>query len=286
MREGKRVQLMIHILFGQSQSGTLNRVLKNTGVQNKEHIISFWEIFSVGPIHRLPDETGVEERFAWLAQHMNDEFNELSDYRQGFQLALDQLQSIPGGVPITIWIAENAHEQTGLCFVLHLLKNQDHAITLINTTKIYEEVFRNAKYTIRHTGEIVSEQLQEIYKHSKHVTPLPKLERENYEEQWRIVSGNQELLRIWQNDKIESVSVDHFDRYIIMLAKQLQSECEPEDFMKSARLIGEVIGHLEQYVGDNYLEYRVRMLVEKGIFEMEGKFGAMRFYSMRFKLEG
>jgi hypothetical protein len=286
MREGKRVKPMIHILFGQSQSGTLNRVLKNSGVQNKEHIISFREIFSVGPIRRLQDETGAEERFAWLAQHMNNEFNELSDDKQGFQLALDQLQSIPGGVPITIWIADNAHEQTGLCFVLHLLKNRDHAITLINTTKVYEEGFRNAKYIIRHTGEIATEQLQEIYEQGKQETPIPKLEREMYEEQWNRISGNHDLLRIWQNNKIESVSIDHYDRYIILLAKQLQSECEPEEFMKSARLIGEVIGHLEQYIGDDFLEYRVRILVGKGMFEMEGKFGAMRFYSIRIKLEG
>ena len=40
--------------------------------------------------------------------------------------------------------------------------------------------------------------------------------------------------------------------------------------MLSARLIGEVLGHLNQYVGDDFIEYRVRTLVRQGIFEVKG----------------
>ena len=47
--------------------------------------------------------------------------------------------------------------------------------------------------------------------------------------------------------------------------------------MKSARLIGEVLGYLDQYVGDEFLENRLRKLIEKGVFEMEGSLKAMRF---------
>lgn len=51
--------------------------------------------------------------------------------------------------------------------------------------------------------------------------------------------------------------------------------------MLSARLIGEVLGHLTQFACDDFIEYRVRTLVQQGIFEMEGKFEGMRFYSIR-----
>jgi hypothetical protein len=37
-----------------------------------------------------------------------------------------------------------------------------------------------------------------------------------------------------------------------------------------ARLVGEVYRHIFQYIGDSFLEYRVRKLIEKGIFEYEG----------------
>jgi len=53
--------------------------------------------------------------------------------------------------------------------------------------------------------------------------------------------------------------------------------------MKSARLIGEVIGYLDQYISDEYFEYRVRHLITNGIFEIEGVPRAMRFYSVKLK---
>jgi len=52
--------------------------------------------------------------------------------------------------------------------------------------------------------------------------------------------------------------------------------------MMCARLVGEVYGHISQYIGDSFLEYRVRRLIEKGIFEYEGSLEAMRYYSIKF----
>jgi len=80
---------MIHILFGQSASGTLKYVLKNLGQTKKEHVISFWEMFSVGPI----------------------------------------------------WTSENSNEQTGLRHVLYLLKDKTNKVKIINTTKVFMELF-------------------------------------------------------------------------------------------------------------------------------------------------
>jgi len=53
--------------------------------------------------------------------------------------------------------------------------------------------------------------------------------------------------------------------------------------MKSAVLVGEVYGHLEQYIGDEFIEYRVRQLIENGTFEIKGNPKAMRFYSIKVR---
>lgn len=37
--------------------------------------------------------------------------------------------------------------------------------------------------------------------------------------------------------------------------------------MKSARLIGDILGHIEQHVGDSFLEFRLKKLIEAGVFE-------------------
>lgn len=54
-----------------------------------------------------------------------------------------------------------------------------------------------------------------------------------------------------------------------------------ENYIKSARLIGEVTGHLNQYIGDQFIEYRLRNLIEQGIFEYEGSLAGMRYYNIR-----
>ncbi|WP_071394780.1 DUF3658 domain-containing protein [Bacillus tuaregi] len=73
------------------------------------------------------------------------------------------------------------------------------------------------------------------------------------------------------------------DDYIIQKAIKLHKQQKKKSFMKSARLIGEVIGYLDQYIGDEYFEYRVRHLIMNGVFEIEGIPKAMWFYSVKLK---
>ncbi|WP_084780178.1 DUF1835 domain-containing protein [Bacillus massilinigeriensis] len=276
----------VHILFGDSGAGTLKVALKELGVYPVEKVISFWDIFSIGPIERLHESNGEEARFQWMKKVVNDEDGDFQDYQQGLYNTVNQIHSIPENVPITIWVADNSHEQTGLRFVLYLLRNKTSEIQVINTTKAYAEQFNRPDilYSPLSTGEISPEKLQVIYE-KDHSKSLSENERKELEEEWMALADTKETLRIWRNGKINNVKEDYYDQYMINMAKKLQiereREQEPEPFMKSARLIGEVIGHLDQYMGDEFFEYRLRKLIEKGVFEMEGNLKAMRYYSVR-----
>ncbi|KOP81147.1 DUF1835 domain-containing protein [Cytobacillus solani] len=281
---------MIHILFGDSPAGSLKYALKEMGVSKEEKVISFWDMFSVGPIWRLHEKAGQEARFGFMQKVMNDENDDFRDYQKKFYETINQIISIPEDVPITIWVAENSHEQTGLRYVLHLLKIKINDIKVINSTKMAAEKFNrpDIEYIAIKTGEIIPEKLQVIYEESKSSASMSKDERKALEDEWIDLAETEETLRVWQNEKIKSVSEDYYDQYMINMAKKLQIERERvkehEEFMKSARLIGEVIGHLDQYMGDEFFEYRLRKLIEKGVFEMEGNLKAMRYYSVRFPL--
>lgn len=273
---------MIHILFGPSPAGSLRAAFKENGIDKNEQIISFWDRFSIGPVWLLDEEAGKEARFDWMKNVINDEYGEFQEYKQSFQKTIDQILSIPEGLPITIWTADNAHEQTGLRFVLHLLKERNIDIILINTTKAFGELFkkRNVQYTVLHSGEISPDKLQIIYDQGQGRV-LTDHDKEDYENEWLSISDTRETLRIWRNGRIVSVPEDYCDPFIIQKAKKLHREQKTKDFMKSARLIGEVLGHLDQYVGDEFLEYRLRKLIEKEVFDVEGSLIAMRYYSVK-----
>lgn len=282
---------MIHILFGDSPAGALKYALKKMRLSKREKVISFWDMFSVGPVWKLHEKAGQETRFDFMQEVMNDEDDDFRHYQKKFHETINQITSIPVNVPITIWVAENAHEQTGLRYALHLLKNKVNDIKVINTTKAYVENFNrpDIQYTVLNTGELSPEQLQVIYEKGA-TKSISEYEREGFEKEWMALADSKKTLRIWRKNEIKSVREDFYDQYMINMAKKLQMERErvkePEPFMKSARIIGEVIGHLDQYMGDSFFEYRLRQLIEKGVFEMEGNLKAMRFYSVRLVKSG
>jgi len=239
----------VHILFGLSGAGSLKYALKKMGLSKREKVISFWDIFSIGLIEQLHEGNGQEARFQWMKQVMNDEDGDVQDYQQGFYNTVNQINSIPENVPITIWVADNSHEQTGLRYVLYLLKNKTNEIKVINTTKEYAEQFNrpDIQYTVLQTGEMSPEQLQVIYEKG-HLKSLSKCDRKELEEEWMALADTKETLRIWRNGKIRNVKEDYYDQYVINMAKKLQIE---------------------------------RKLIEEGVFEMEGSLKAMRYYSVR-----
>ncbi|HHY73608.1 MAG TPA: DUF1835 domain-containing protein [Bacillus bacterium] len=228
MKEERNYQ-RVHILFGDSPAGALKIVLKEMGVHQLEKVISFWDMFSIGPIMRLHEDNGKEIRFNWMKSVMNDEYEDFQDYQQGFYETINQINSVSKDVPIIIWVANNAHEQTGLRYVLYLLRDKTNDIKVINTTTVFAEEFNrpDIKYTVLNTGEIIPEKLQAIYEKSES-TFLSKHERVELEEEWLALADTNETLRIWRNKKIKSVREDYYDQYMINMSKKLQFKRERE----------------------------------------------------------
>lgn len=275
----------VHILFGDSPAGSFKRVLEKMELQNEEQVIAFSDLFSVGPIWQLHEEVGLNHRYEWIKNHLIFDDDYIDQYQYKFNQTTSMINAIPDNTPITIWTGENSHEQTALRYVLYLLREKSNDIFLINTTEQYNKQFPHQViegYPL-HTGEIASEKLQLIYENSRKVPPLSHEQRKKFEEEWQALASIQETLRIWKNSELKSVDEAYYDDYIIGKSKELLNRRKNNEFMKSARLIGEVFGHLDQYIGDAYIEYRVRHLIMNGTFEIKGVPKAMRFYSVRLK---
>ena len=274
-----------HIVFGDSPTGSLKIALKELGIQQQEKIISFSDLFSIGSIWNLHDAQGVANRYEWLRTHINIDDEVLFNYEDNFKRTVSNIEQIPSHHPIIIWAGENAHEQTGLSFVLYLLKEKTNDIFVINTNEAYKTHFDKPEidFTPRNMGELSYKQLIKIYEHEKNGPALTQTERQAFEQQWEQLCEGKEVLRIWESNKIVSVPETFYDEYIINTVKKFHQEKKHNDFIKSARIIGEVMGHLNQYIGDQFIEYRVRRLIVDGIFDMEGVPKAMRYYSIKMR---
>lgn len=271
----------VHVVSGESPAGSLKVALSRG-----HKVIGFPDFFSMGPVWRLQEKIGLGQRREWLMDHMNVEGDYWEEeYLARCQNALNTIKSIPDQVPIFLWYGDNADEQTGLRYFLYLLQEKSNDMFLINTTESYDQHFSQPgyRYFFRHTGEISPEKLRVIYDHNKSKNPLSPADRARLVEEWQDLSETKEVLRIWEKKKITSVPENYFDDDIIKTAKKLHRKQAKKDFLKSARLIGQVLGELEQSIGDAYLEYRVRELIYRGVLEIKGIPKGMRYYSVRLR---
>lgn len=283
--ENKKEYKVIHIVFGESAAGSLRMALKEMGVQEGEKVICFLDNFSFGPLWRIEEDKGLALRHKWLINHINYDEEYLFSYKRRFHTTILEVKNIMEQAHIFIWAGENADEQTAHRFVLSLLQNKTNDIFLINPLEYYNEITSksDAKDYAMHTGMFSSEELQAIYQKNNSMQPLTINDRAKYINEWKKISQQNKNLRIWVDKKMNSVAEDYYDNYIIKTAQLLHKEQNNKEFIKSARLIGEIIGNQNQRVGDIYFEYRLIQLVLKGIFEIEGVPKAMRYYSVKLQ---
>ena len=206
------------------------------------------------------------------------------EYESRFSKTVEEIEAIPNHVPIVIWSGDNADEQTGIRYILNLLKEKPNDISLVNTTTAYQELFNTneVQYFCYHTAHVEPEKLNLIYQ--KKLSKTLSFETINqFHLEWKSLSETQEVLRVWEDNQVNSVNETHFDQLIIACAEKVHTEQIEKDFMRSAMLIGEVLGELEGGMSDTFLEYRIRHLIHNGVFDMKGNLKSMRHYSVKLK---
>ncbi|WP_144468635.1 DUF1835 domain-containing protein [Bacillus pumilus] len=274
---------MIHIVFGAATAGSLKQAFCEMKQDQVNDIIAFDDIYSIGPLLHLHEHEGQENRIEWLRHVMSKEYGYFDDVVIDQHRMLQQIKDIKDDTRILIWTGNNAHEQIGLRYAIYLLKKKNIELSLINTTTAFDKLFNTntRRMDIRHSGEITSEKLKVLYRSKEHIHTVSTEERERLQNEWLSFAKENHTLRIWKKGQAISVPEDEFDAYLVKMAKRLHHSEPKEEYIVTPRLIGEVIGHLEQYIGDDFIEYPLMTLIDQGIFDMIGRRTSMRYYSIK-----
>ncbi|RWZ60649.1 DUF1835 domain-containing protein [Halobacillus fulvus] len=260
----------VHIAFDDSVAGALR-----IGLPKHVRVLSFSDQFSIGPIDGLDQKEGMERRKRWLEEHINIDEETLFVYTESFLETLNEIRNIPDEMPIFVWLSDNSHEQTGAAFVDHLLSERQESIAYIHSVHEYDKHFEKVEGYPVHTGEIAPDKLRVIYEETSHFAkPVQR---------WSELEGQHTFLRIWCEDRVEGVAEDHFDDLVLNTIDHIQSKRKEEGYIKAARVIGELIGHLDQVIGDSFFEYRLRTMAFDGKLSLKGVPKSMRFYEVQRK---
>lgn len=265
----------VHIVFDASAHGSLRMALQG---QTGEVPILLDDDLMVGPLAEDADPHGDAKRMNWF----RDRFcrtEERDEWMQTYMKAAFTWRSMPAQLskyPLVIWAGGSAAEQSGLRRLVAALPAEAN-VAVINATN----ALSCDRCTYSHTGEITHRKLATLLGSEQSLTAQDK---ENLAQDWIRLTSEQGTLRVLMDEKLETVPESHFDRDILDAALQLGAI--GATYKKSARMIGEVMGHSEQRVSDSFIEYRVRELIHEGMLNYEGDLAAMRYYSVSLSEKG
>jgi hypothetical protein len=277
-------QQYVHIVFSLSDAGSLKVALSRTGKRELCQVLAFNEWFSVGPIHNLDRTTGQQSRLFWLTEY-DGEFRYGQHSNQEHQLAnmVKAIKNIPENKTIVIWCADNAHDHTGLRFVLHLLRERKKQVNVVNVTELCNATgFQNKEGTFPYaSGLIDREHFQAIVRRYHEGIPLNPSQRKRYESEWLKLSGENHVLRLWEEGTVKDSDENALDEVIISSVIDLEHEQDENGFIRAGIVVGKVFDLSQQLVGHSFISYRIWRLVDQGVLKFRGLPGALHQFSVK-----
>ncbi|MBD8500108.1 DUF1835 domain-containing protein [Paenibacillus arenosi] len=274
----------VHIVVGDSFAGSMKNALRTLGREHSDTFICLRDHFAYGPLWHIHEEEGMLQRQEWLQNHIHPGHDEDRDaiFYSNDQL-IQLFDRIPPSASIYVWGANNAHEQSGLRYAIYMLRDHSNKIVVCDAVQAEQQLFHTSPPLQQwyYSGELNTEKLLTILKHSLTHSPIDVEERQRLEQEWLELAEDTGNLRVMQDGKVTTVPVDYYDTYLLQTVEQLHQLQKEVHFIKSARVIGQALSSAQQYVSDCYFEYRLRELIYAGKLEIKGIPRAMRYYSVK-----
>ncbi|PAD33167.1 DUF1835 domain-containing protein [Paenibacillus sp. 7523-1] len=277
-------QQYVHIVFSLSDAGSLKVMLSKIGKRNLCKVLAFNECFSVGPISNLDTPTGQQDRLFWLMKY-DEDFRYGQNFNQEHQLAdmVKTVKDIPENKTIVIWCANNAHDQTGLRFVLYLLRERKQAVNIVNVTEIFNVTgLQNREGVVPYASSLINrEHFQTIVNDHFEGVSLDTNQRKRYVSEWLMLMRENHVLRLWEEDTVKSSNESALDELIISSVIGLEKEQDKNGFIKAGSVIARVFDISQQLVGYSFIVYRIWILVNQGVLMFRGLPGALHQFSVK-----
>ncbi|NEW08525.1 DUF1835 domain-containing protein [Paenibacillus sp. SYP-B3998] len=274
---------VIHMSFGDSAYGNLKYVFQKSKEHQNEQIICINEDFSIGPLYKLESEEGMQERKQWLKQLLTQTGSVSdTDYLDWIETTLKNNLQVAIGIPnnskVILWHGDNTSDEIGLRFVAFLLQNKSIQFETVNVT-VYSRYIgftvrdlqnKEVPDVIRSLGEMPPNLILDALQMKKSVS---NIKIEILINDWKEWSQTKGILRILLDGKVVAVSEDYYDASIL--------ENTPNEYQRASYVVGEVMGKIEQCIGDTYLTFRVQQLIQQRKLSYQGDVGFLSKMEIR-----
>ncbi|MEK5232604.1 DUF1835 domain-containing protein [Lysinibacillus sp. FSL K6-0232] len=276
----------VHIVFGDSPGGSLKAAFRNTSYNKTDEVIVIPGNFSIGPLKAIHTAAGIEARFQWLQERYSMNTDDLELVQRQTMEAIEHIKNSPPHLDIIIWTCQNAHEQIGLRLILAILEDNINDIYVFDTFQLFHEMYTYPQLVEEHyprsSGEVRAEDLLYFYEHYQERPVKTALRQTLCQEGLHMLVDDFHCIHTWEYHELwHSNDEAKDDALIIACAKRLHHEQERHDYQHTARIVGEVLGHMEQYREAEWIEYRIQQLIQQGVFSYQGELKGMLLYQVK-----
>jgi Domain of unknown function (DUF1835)./Protein of unknown function. len=277
--EIERLQRHVHIVFSLSDAGSLKVALSKIGRRHENKVLAFNESFSIGPLLHVDQPGGQRNRQQWMLDRFSP-FRVLNERNRESLLdpMIEELRAIPEEKSVIIWCSNNSHDQTGLRLAMHLLRDRQQPVQIIN----FSESLHHMEIPPMAQAYVDREVYLDMVRNYEHARIITAEEQQQYTAEWKELSNSDHELRLWQNGEIKGCEIEAIDGIIVSAAvSAVQESGDEEGFVKAGTVVAKLFEHFNQVIGDGFIEYRMWSLISNGVFEFRGLPGALYQYSIK-----
>ena len=248
--KGARMPKTVHVCMGGSGAYTLEEVLQDRP-DHRQAVVS--ECFSLGPLRDIHQPAGMAARAAWWNHILKVAHRDLGAFDFADHVGLTDLTQAPDPDEIAmIWCGANADEQILLRAVCHAWPQTPLWISEVITAQPYDRYQK----AVGACPEPVLRKMERLAR------PLTPQERDELAADWLRLTKEDHLVRLFEDGKIRGYDETLYDEALLAQCTQA--------FRKAISIAGQVMGQNMGIVGDTFLFYRIRAMVEGGVLETQG----------------
>lgn len=247
-----------HVVSGYSAAGSLRYLLNENNEEDK--ILNFVDDLSNWPLWLEYTEEKIKARISWIKNHLFRYDFEWStndiipSYTQQMYKLFATLRELSPDDKLYIWVWEWVIEQLML---RRILCSTNHSNIFV--VKI-EDKINELGYAPKAMWECSPAQIGELIKTA---TLLPEENKKQYRKEYKEICEKNHILHIYKDKKVIWVDKEYYDNLIMSFVA--------DDFIPAAQVVGNTLGHSEQKLIDNYIQYRLNVLIEQGKIITEGE---------------
>lgn len=268
---------MIHIVFNEADVAVLQEAI---GMDETlaGPVIQIKDDYAVGPLDNIYKGEGIEARREWWRSVLAGSDNaakvdsgEVDDYKTAAEIVGTMRRNEEE--KIWIWAAQNKHDVCGYYWLLPYMKEFQERVSILYLNNL---PFFNDKGHIFYPTWLSEIPAKEFLKAKKLEREITLSEFEVDPDEWTKLMNESKGVRLLEGGKkLEQYDYDFYDAEI--------QKFITADWQKANKIINQFLSKAKHTTGDAYMLWRLKTLIARGMFDVQGKVENMKDFEIKLK---